>query len=294
MSLINPGNNLQFKSTDAIFGRIRKRLKSFDAAGVIDEGDFYWYIKEVMERLGVAVYDELQAVVLVKDFKAPLPENFSYLYAAYKCTPDLLDTGSKQTLFPQTGFVFYIDEIHQPYRKCKNCASAKIDYVHGEKITVRTYLEGQPAILKFHNPVLLQLSGNARGICDDKCANLFCKSPHEITIDKCNIYTNFDNDSIYMKYYGLPLDPESGLPMIPDTTFVEKCIEDYIIYRILEDSWFNGDVPDMEKKYQVARLNSDDSFKTALYYCKLPSFQSVINKIRVDRKNLRIYQQTDF
>jgi hypothetical protein len=82
--------------------------------------------------------------------------------------------------------------------------------------------------------------------------------------------------------------------MIPDTTFVEKCIEDYIIYRILEDSWFNGDVPDMEKKYQVARLNSDDSFKTALYYCKLPSFQSVINKIRVDRKNLRIYQQTDF
>lgn len=294
MSTINPGNNLQFKGTDALFGRIRKRLSSYDAVGLVDEGDFYWYIKEIIEKLGVAVYEEAQVAILIKDFKGPMPDNFSYLYAAYKCTPTILDSGSKQTVFPQHGFVFYIDETHEPYRKCANCAAAKIDFIEGEKITVRTFLEGQPAILRFSNPMLLQLSGNVKGICDSKCANLFCKSPHEITIDKKTIYTNFDNDSVLMKYYGMAIDRETRLPLIPDSTWIEKCLEDYIIYRIMEDLWFNGNAPDIDKKYQVAKLNSDESLKAALYYCKLPSFQNVINKIRIDRKNLRIYNQTLF
>ena len=295
MSLINPANNMQFKCVDSLFGRIRRRLKSYDAAGIIDEGDWYWYIKEIIERLGVSVYDEREAIVCINDqFKGPLPEDFSYLYAAYKCKPTL-DSGSKQTIFPQHGFVFYIEDTREPYRKCKNCTAAKIDYISGEKITIRTYMEGQPQVLNFNNPRLLRLTGNAKGIhCSHDCKNLFCNSPDEITIDKQHVYTNFRNDSIYMKYYALPIDEESGLPMIIDSTWVEKALEDYIVYRVMENLWFNGEAPDIDKRYQVAKLNSDDSFKSALYYCKLPSFQVVINKIRVDRKNLSVYQQTDF
>lgn len=291
MGQINPANTLTFKSTDTLFSRVRKRLKSFNAAGLIDEGDFYYWIKEVIEKLGVSVYQEQKAVLDVVNFKTSLPDNFSYLYAAYKCTPSISD-GSKNTLYPQTGFVFYTEETHQPYVKCKSCYAAKIDYVEGDKITIRTYLEGQPSVLNFSSPVLLKLSKNSKGICDDKCKNLFSTCVHEITIDNGVIYTNFDNDSIYMEYYGLAIDPESGLPMIPDNTFIEKAIEDYLIYQIFEALWFNGDAPDMDKKYQVAKMNYEESLKTALYWVKLPSFQTVINKMRFDRKNLRIYQQT--
>jgi hypothetical protein len=289
MSAINPGNNLQFKSVDSLFARIRKRLKSYDNAGILDEGDWYWYIKEIVDRLGVSIYDEKEAIIIVKDFKGPMPDDFSYLYAAYKCTPSIGD--SKNTLFPQHGFVFYIDETHEPYRQCANCQSAKRDFVDGEKITIRTYIEGQPMLLNFNNPMLLQLSSNSKSLCDDKCKNLFQKSAWEITIDKKHVHTNFKEDSIFMKYYGLALDPETGLPMVPDATFIEKALEDYIVYRVFEDFWFNGDVPDIDKKYQVARANSDDSIKQALYWAKLPSFQNAIAKIRFDRKNLRIYQQ---
>lgn len=292
MSTINPGNNLTFKNTDSLFGRVRKRLNSFDNAGVLDEGDWYYYIKEVINNLGVAVYEEREAITIVKNFKALLPEDFSYLYAAYKCTPNTGD--SKNTLFPQTGFVFYIEDTYEPYCKSKNCSAAKIDYVEGEKFTTRTYIEGQPFIINYDSPALLQLTGNSKMLCDEKCKNLFAKCPHQIQIDKKHIYTNFKEDSIYMKYYALPIDRESGLPLIPDNTVIEKAVEDYIVFSVFRDFWYNGSVPDIERRYQDAKFASEDSYKKAAYLTKMPSFQNVINKIRQDRKNLRIHQQINW
>jgi hypothetical protein len=289
MSVINPANTLEFVSTDSLFARVRKRLRSYDAVGILDEGDWYYYIKEVLDRLGVAVYQESEAVLFVKNFKAPLPENFSTLYAAYKCTPTVLE--SKNQIFPQTGFVFYIEETHEPYKKCGTGWYATKEVVDGDKITIRSYIEGQPTLISFSSPLLLRLSANAKGICDGKCENLFARTPHEITIDKGFVYANFDNDSIYMKYFGFPLDKETGLPLIPSNSYIEKAIEDYIVYRIFEDFLFNGDVPDIQNKYQLARANSDDSMKSALYLTKHPSFQTTINYIRQQRKNLSIYQQ---
>lgn len=291
MGVINPGNMMEFKSTDSLFARIRRRLKSFDGVGMLDEGDWYYHVKEIMDRLGCGVYDELEAVIGVNNYKGPLPDGFTELYAAYKCTPTMGDSGSKSTIFPQTGFVMYIEDIYQPYRKCKNCYSAKVDYVDGTKFTTRTYIEGQPVIWNFQSPTLLRLSGNARGICNEKCKNIFAKSAYEFTINKGFVYTNFECDSIFMKYYALAVDAETGLPMIPDNTFIEKALEDYIIYRVLEDFWFNSSVPDLDRRYQAARINSDDSFAQALYWVKLPSFQNAIEQCRQERKNLRIYQQ---
>lgn len=290
MSVINPGSNLEFKSTDSLFARIRKRLKSFDAVGILDEGDWYYHIKELVDKLGVSVYDEHEAVLFVKNYKAPLPDNFTHLYAAYKCS-HTITSDSKATLHPQRGMVFYIDHTIEQYQKCDtNCGMQRV--MTGDKETFRFYIEGVPSTLTMGTPHLLRLSGNAKGICDTKCANLFAQSAHEITIDKGFVYTNFNDDTIFMKYYGLALDPESGLPMIPDNTFVEKAIEDYIVYRIFEDFYFNGEVPDIDRKLQLAKLNYEDSLKQALYWCKMPSFQNAINKIRVDRKKLSVYQQT--
>lgn len=291
MSVINPGNNLQFISADVVFANVKRRLKSYDNAGLLDEGDWYDYIRYVIDSLGVSAYEEKKAILIVKNYKAPLPDDFSYLYAAYKCTPDDLSNSSKQTLFPQTGFVFYIDEIHEPYRQCKNCTSAKIDFIDGEKITIRTYIEGQPAIFNFNSPTLLQISGNVKGICDKKCENLFQKCAWQITIDKKHLYANFESDSVYMKYYALALDAETGLPLVPDDTFIMKAIEDYIVYRQFQMFYENNSVPDMENRYKLIKFESDESLGQARYLAKLPSFQSAINKIRFDRKNLRIYQQ---
>jgi len=289
MSVINPGNNLQFKSNDALFARVRRRLRSFDNAGLLDEGEWYWYIKDMLDMIGVSVYEEKEAIVMVKNYKGPLPDDFSYLYAAYKCTPS--DGDSKASLFPQTGFVFYIDETHEPYRQCTNCASAKRDFIEGEKYTIRTYIQGEPIIMKFNQPTLLQLGSNAKSFCTKDCKNIFAHCPQEITIDKTTLYANFDQDGVLLKYYALPLDPSTGLPLIPDNTFYEKAIEDYIIFRTMQDLWLNSEVPDFDRKYQMLQAEHEKSFGQAQFVSKLPTFQNTINKIRVDRKNLRTYFQ---
>lgn len=296
MGVIDPNNMLTFQSTDRLFARVRKRLNSFDAAGILDEGDFYYYIKEVIEQLGVSVYEEHQVLLPVVHFRTPRPDNFSYIYAAYSTSPVTTTTQSKQTCFPQEGFALYMEDTWQPYRQCKNCLATKFEFAEGQSLRSRTYVQGQPNVINYNRPMLLRLGTNSKRL-------MYEGSPHhnhhggcsdEITIDQNYIHTTFEAGSIFMKYYGMALDPESGLPMIPSSTFIEKAIEDYIIYRIIEDIWFNGVVPDMDARYKMARANTDDSMKTAMYYSKLPSFQTAINYIRVQRKNLRIYTQTNF
>lgn len=294
MSTINPANNLQFKNNDALFARIRRRLRSFNNAGLLDEGDWYWYIKELLDKLGVSVYEEKEAFVMVKNYKGPLPDDFSYLYAAYKCTPKANSlTDTKNDLWPQTGFVLYIDETHEPYRQCKNCYSAKRDFIEGEKYTVRTYIQGEPMIMNFTQPQLLKVGANAHSFCtkDCKSKNIFGTNMAEITLDKTNLYANFESDGVLIKYYAFPLDPATGLPLIPDNSIFEKAIEDYIVYRTLTDMYLNSEIPDFERKLQLVMAEYEKSFGQAEFLAKLPSFQTTINKIRVDRKNLRVYFQ---
>jgi hypothetical protein len=289
MSTINPGNNLQFTSADAIFAKVKRRLSSYDKAGLLDEGEWYDDIRYIIDSLGISAYEEKQAIVMIKNYRAPRPEDFSYLYSAYKCTSDY--GTSKQTVFPQTGFVFYIDETHEPYRQCKNCLSAKRDFIEGEKITIRTYIEGQPQILSFNNRVLLELSSNAKNTCSKDSPHFYHRCANQITIDRSTIYTNFEEGAIDMKYYALALDPVSGLPLVPDDTFILKAIEDYIVFRQFQVFYENNSVPDMENRYKEAKIESDNSLDQARHLSKLPSFQTMINKIRADRNNLRIYQQ---
>jgi hypothetical protein len=312
MGVINANNMLTFESTDKLFARVRKRLHSFDAAGILDEGDFYFYVRDVVDKLGVSVYEEGRVLINVQHYRVALPDNFSYLYAAYLTSPINTTSQSKQTCFPQEGFALYMEDTWQPYRQCKNCLATKFEFNEGVALRSRTYVQGKPNTLNYTRPVLLRVTANVKpflmhdslhhGNPDivDPVLDIGLGFGHltpgldEITIHNGFIHTTFEEGHIFMLYYGLALDPDTGLPMIPSNSFIEKALEDYIIYRIIEDIWFNGIVPDMDNRYKMAKANSDDSMKSAMYWCKLPSFQTAINYIRIQRKNLRIYQQTNF
>jgi len=303
MGVIDPNKMLKYETTERLFARIKKRLSSFDASGVIDEGDFYYYVKEVFEKLGVSISEEGQVLLEVKHHKTALPDNFQYLYAAYSTDPLTMTSQSKEDCFPQEGFSMYLEETWQPFVQCKgnNCLSAKFDFVEGEVLRARTYIHGKPNTFNYRRPTLLRLGTGARPIekfgrhdIDIDERNFRHHDTPEITIDNGFIHTHFEHGHIFMKYYGFAMDEETGLPMVPHNTFIEKAMEDYIIYRVIEDLWFNGVIANLDDRYKIARANSDDSIKQAAYWCKMPSFQQTINYIRVQRKNLRIYNQTNF
>ncbi len=85
--MINPYENINFKSSSFLFSKVKRDLHTFADANLIDEGEFHQYVKDVLRTFGISVYKEDEAVIAVRDFQGKLPDNFSVLYAAYKCTP---------------------------------------------------------------------------------------------------------------------------------------------------------------------------------------------------------------
>jgi len=286
MGKINPENLLQFKSTGPMFDRISKRLASYDALSLIDTGDFHKHVAYVMEQLGEAVFQECEALIPIKDRKGKLPENLKRLHAMYKCTPTFRST---QSINEQKPWIYmYQTEIT---KECPN--KCKFEHKHdGEtKVVIRTFVNGDDVVTSFRNPILLRLSPNVRhkDFCTNDCPSLFRGEADEVTIDdNRTIHTVFDNDSIFMQYYGLPMD-DNDLPMIPVQEDIEKAVEYYIYSQLFEELYWNSAVQNIAQMLQDARVQYDKYLGQARYWAKLPSFAKMVNSIRKMRSRNKFY-----
>ena len=293
MGVISATNNTIFRDSSIMISNVKRFLRSYNAFNLINEEEFYRYIKEIVSQLGMGVYKEEQAIVHIGKFKGVLPLNFTQLYSAYKLTPSF---NHEDRIHEQSnGYAIFSDVSSELLiagkDSCEISCCDKDDKTI-EKITVRNFVK--EGFINFNNPILLHLSPNVKkGLLVDDSPNLWATSLFEITIDDKFVYTNFQNDGIYIKYYGLPLDPESGLPQIPNINSVEKAIEWYIIYQTLLQLWFNTEVPDIQTKWQKAEIEYKEWFAQALYEVKLPTFQSMVDKVRFNRGNLQVFRQID-
>lgn len=286
MGAINAENTLKFKSSDALYARVKKRLNSFDAQGLIDDGDFGKCIVYVLEELGQAVYKECEVVLPIKDFKTRLPANFKNFYAAYRCTFNW-NNGPKSINEQKPLFYYYDTEIS---RECPTACNIECKQEHGKtKVVIRTFVNGEPAEEGYcDRPRLLTLSPNVKERCTEDCLNQFSTGQGEINIKDDYILTNFNDDSIYFQYYGLPID-EYGIPMIPDNEILEKAIEYYIYSTLFEEWYWNSTVPDMARFLGDARQQFTFYIGQARYWAKLPSFAKQIQSIRRQRGNKKFY-----
>jgi hypothetical protein len=281
--MITP-EDIQFKSCEGLFSKVRRDLSSFDAAGMIDEGEFPTYVKHVLKTMGLSVYKETSAVVPIKNYKAKLPEDFTLLHAAWKCSPYV---EAEQLVHLQgQGVSVYHDvtwELIEGSSKCEIEAVRNSDDRVLEKVTVRQYVKDNTITIDYRNPVLLRLSPNVKkSDCSDDCENVLSSSIHEISIRNGQILTNFTNDCVYLQYYAFPKD-EDGVPMIPDLEWVEKAIEWHIKAEVLKVWWFNNSVPDIEKRWQVAEAEYEKWLSDARFERKHPGFEQMINAVRRKR-----------
>lgn len=285
MGVINAENTLQFRSSSELFNRVKKRLSSFDSQNMIDEGDFYDYVVYILEKLGVAVYRECEAIVHVHDYKAKLPCNFKLWYAAYKVHPEV---GTVPSINEQKPWIWYqdasIEQICPAYSG--NCKIGCSD-PNGEgktKIVVRTFVNGDDFNeYRFRNPIQLHLSPNVKDRCAPHALKVVPARMNEVTIDDEGwLHTRFQHDQVYMQYYGLPFD-ENFLPMIPDQSSIEKAIEYYIYFMLFEGWYLNSSVPNIGQQLQYVKTEYNNHWNEAHYYVKLPSFQRCIESIRLIR-----------
>lgn len=286
MGKINPENILSFKSSQQMFDRISKRLQSFDSMQLLDTGDFHVHVAYVLEQLGQAVYKECEAMLEVKDYKTKLPDNLKVFHAAYKCHPEFRH-GSKG-INEQKPWIYMMDT--EITKECGNKCKFEHKHEAGQtKIVIRTFVNDEGSSCSYDNPILLRLSPNVRTICTEDCPSLFEACPDEITIDDDRmIRTKFTDDSIYLQYYGLPID-DNGLPMIPENRDVEKAIEYYIYTQLFEEFYWNSTVPNIGTSLQDARVQYDFYIKQARYWAKLPSFQKMVDSVRRMRGKNKFY-----
>ncbi len=284
MGVINAENTLSFKSSQPLFDRIKKRLTSFDEAALIDDGDFHKDVNHVLGELGLAVMKECEAVIKIKDFKAKLPANFSNFHFAARCSFDW--KGSK-SISEQKPYIFYQTEIsNECPAKCEiNCVKKDTT----TKIVVRTFIDDTPCTFTSNNDACpLILSSNVKSHCLNMHSP-FKPGPDEITIEDKVIYTMFDEDSVYIQYYGSPMD-EYGLPMIPDQVNIEKAIEYYIYSQYFETMYWNGTIPNIAQMLTDARNQYDNKYlPAARYWAKLPTFARMIQSARRQRNKNRFF-----
>lgn len=284
------GNSAEFKfkSTQHLFSAIKSDLEIFDQLGLIDESKYYRKIKRFLEELGTGIYKEKHGMILVENYRAYLLTDFNLLYAAYRCQCN--SEVKNHTKHFQKGWSFWVEEESQKYNsnQCdlqESCWDEKINY------RVRHYIGEEQTTSIFHSLVLLSVTNRSWEFCDNECLSMHCKSDDEISLDVTSnaIITNFESGFIYIQYWAFLYD-ENGLLLILDVAIIEGAVEDFIKYKIFEDSWINNSTQDIERKYLMLKEDSKKSKKLASYYISLLSFQNTVQYARSNRNKFHKFE----
>lgn len=249
---------MEFKE---ILSRIKKRFKSYDSVGLIDDLEVYdWYLESV-KKFGALPYELYEEVLEVKNGQAKLPDGFRKLVLAVKCEPHTYKTEEKEHL-QESRFWRERHEKIATWNSCDDCCVEESEKFIVEKL----YYKGHECKYYYNKPTPLRLTeGINRKMCTSDCANFSVKrSPFEINIIKGKILqANFNEGNIFIRYRGFEED-EDGFVIIPDTFngHLEKYVEDYICLNLILSLIENNDATKNELSllsYYRAEVMSGES-----------------------------------
>lgn len=304
-------SELNLIPTDKLFAKIEDQLSSYSANGLLDTGRFFEEIKLVINQLGIAAYQLVDAIVILENHKAALPCNFYLLDSAWLCdkNPEITQA------IIQSNFIIYNEVIDENISQ-KTCSSNNsiLDVTNNgvtiqstpcnnnnenvlNKVTVKEYIIPEGRTISWKNPVLLRLrnkKSSAGSICSKDCKNLFARGIDEISITQQGfnkyIHSTLKEPVIYLKYYAYPEDEETGLPLIPDDPIVQRAIEYHLMYYFFYMTWLDQNDVNLERKLQDLELKRDKYIMEAKNYSKMPSFNKAVEMARNVRKKFTAYE----
>lgn len=297
--------------TTELFAKIEEQLSSYTGNGLLDTGRFFSEVSLCINKLGIAAYDMVDAIVTLENHKAALPCNFYLLDSAWLC--DNTPVFSQPIL--QSNFVMYTETTNEVISQ-KVCSSNNtiLDITNNgvtiqstacnnnnenvlEKNTVKEYIVPEGRTITWKNPILLTLKNKKSintPICSKDCKNLFAKSPYEISITYQGynkfLHSTLKEPVIYLKYYAYPEDPETGLPLIPDNPIIQRAIEYHLMHYFFYMTWLDSSDVNIERKVADLELKRDKYMIEALNYSKFPSFNKAVEMSRNSRRKWAAYE----
>lgn len=292
--------NFDLVPCDQLFSRIEENLSSYLNNGMLDVTRFYPEVRWFIQQMGLAVFEQKDGVLVLEKNRAELPCDFYMLDSAWLCD----NSTAKITDNFQGKYIFYTTKACETLTQGQTCpppnatgysVSACPQENILEKVTITEYVAGSESSLNFHNPILLRLNRNKSlsTICSKKCANLFSRSPYEISINKQGstyyMFSGLKDATIYIKYWKYPLDEETQLPLIPDDPIILKALEDHLTHWFLINMWINGDDTNIENKIKYWEQKKMASLSEAKIYTKLPAFIDMVNYAKKVRRRWSTY-----
>lgn len=271
-------NPNKFIKADYIYSKVKRDFKSFAAVNLIDENSFPEYTMEVLRKLGNGGMREQDAVIILNENNnIKLPEDFHTLHAAYRCKD--ANINNKDNRIFQNKNVFEHDitcEILQRSNNCQIdcCADDRII----QRIVIKNYVNDNTYKYEYGCLGLLTLSPNV----NSEFSKHGQSRGNEITINNGYLFTNCEDDAIYIQYYALPYD-EEGVPMIPENSHIEKAIENYIKWQLLLNFWIVDDVANVGQKAQYYKQEYETAMAEVRYDDKVPAFSTLVNYLRDKR-----------
>ena len=295
-----------FKPATFIIDKVKRRLKTFNEQGRINQYDCIEYIYDAMRDIGVPnLFIPKYAIVEIVNHKGYLPSNqhdycdIYQLISAYSIQKDSCVSLVKALFNVETN----TDKTVEKVDNCTGEETIKITVTTsltkiGEcpieeqgfcKITKSTSTDKIIPFIKLGYP--MRYGGQWMKILSDSnnTTNIL-GSADTFMIDRHEILTSFKDGWVLLFYNSFDFN-EEGIPMVPDNIDVEKALEAFLIMRLLEEDYYmktEGSAQvfkDAELKWSMFK----DSAQQKLLIKSLPEAERDVanNRSRYHRFNLR-------
>lgn len=277
---------MNFKSSDELIARVTKQLSSFNSSGLLDQGDFYRWIKEILSLLNIPAYSPIHTIIpLNGDNKIIIPEDMYQLWSVWKYE----DGGYTTT--PEKHFQYQTRALvteTQCLEKCNDVCHEL--YEEGDILVTKHFIEtsGGYVTRKHYNRTPIKVVNYKINQCNSNSPSLSNRSPYNASMDNHYINFNFSEGSVYLQYYAMMLD-DDGLPMIPDVAEIELTIENYIVYRLFQELYINNSI-DALQRMQYFEIKYKEAFDKAKTWVKTPSFKSMLEQAQKNKGRYKLFE----
>lgn len=227
-------------NVDAIIAQVKSDLEKYDDMNLLSESSMYREIVLGLRNFGNDVAQFQEAVVHVENYEVALPEGFFSLHLAALCDPFQMRTKEATDHLQESNIFRERTEYNRKFSECESCP----EEFETKLIKEDVFVKGKVAVEYFYSsPRLLTLGKSfKRTECTKSCLNKYRpECPEEINILNGKLQTNFKEGTVYIQYYGLPLDEEGNIE-IPDTPngHLEQYLEYRLKYKLGEKLLANG------------------------------------------------------